>query len=219
MRILVLASLLLLLVAPGCDRAVGTDAPPNGWANTAPTVVARVVERDAHQLLEVQQGALLAWVKVPRVGAVVGDHVLLGQGSPRYNVAIPEIGETVELVVDISRVRVVDEDTARRTVAAAVPEAAVPISQVYAEIAARVDQPIVVHGTVVKATGAVGAIWVHLQDGTGDAASGTNDITVKTQAEVVPGQRVAFRGVLRRDVDLGFGYHYEALVEDGVLLP
>ena len=30
--------------------------------------------------------------------------------------------------------------------------------------------------------------------------------------------RMAFRGVLRRDVDLGFGYHYAALVEDGVLL-
>ena len=56
---------------------------------------------------------------------------------------------------------------------------------------------------------------MHLQDGSGDAATGTNDLTVQTQETVVEGQWVAFRGTLRRDVDLGFGYHYDALVEGG----
>ena len=56
------------------------------------------------------------------------------------------------------------------------------------------------------------------EDGTGDAAAGTNDLTVQASELVPRGQRVAFRGMLRRDVDLGFGYHYDALVEGATLV-
>jgi hypothetical protein len=165
----------------------------------------------------VRQGALEAWVAVPAVGAAVGDHVLLGQGSPRADVEIPELGLRVGQVVDIAHVQVVDAETAQRVSATTAPEGAVLIGTVYAELDQRADAEIVVYGVVVKATSAVGSIWVHLQDGTGDARTGTHDLTVQTQQPVTPGQRVAFRGVLRRDVDLGFGYHYDALVEGGVV--
>lgn len=217
MRALLFASLMVFGLT-GCHRPVGTEPPPEGWANAAPTVVERVVDRPESQLLAVRQGTLEAWIEVPAVGARVGDFVLLGQGTPRYEVPIPELGETAPVVVDIERIQVVDEATAQRTVAAQVPKDAVPIAEVYAQLAARADQQIVVHGTVVKATHAVGFLWVHLRDGTGDAALGTHDLTVKTRQTVVQGQRVAFRGVLRQDVDLGFGYHYDALVEEGVLV-
>lgn len=219
MDLSVTISLLALCVVLGCNRSIGTEPPAEGWANSAPTVVERVVERNDHQLLAVRQGALLAWVKVPSVGAKVGDYVLLGQGSPRYGVEIPELGESAEVIVDIARVQVVDEATARRTIAAMVPQEAVPIAQIYAELAQRADKNVVVYGTVVKATSAVGSIWVHVQDGTGDPKNGTNDLTIQTTVAVVRGQRVAFRGTLRRDVDLGFGYHYDALVEEALLMP
>lgn len=172
------------------------------------------MNRDGAQLLEVRQGRLTTWVAVPAVGARVGDHVLLGQGTAREDVEIPEIGARVPQIVDIAHARVVDLETARRVSAAAAPEGAVPIGTVYAELDARADREIVVHGAVAKATGAVGWNWVHLRDGTGDPARGTHDLTVKTKVEVAEGRRVAFRGVLRKDVDLGFGYHYDALVED-----
>ena len=120
--------------------------------------------------------------------------------------------------VDIANARVVDEATAKQVVASRVPVGAVPIGTAYAELDTRGGKPIVVHGTVVKATNAVGYTWAHLQDGTGDAAQGTNDLTVKTEARVAVGQRVAFRGTLQGDVDVGFGYHFDALVEDAVLV-
>ncbi|MCB9793629.1 MAG: hypothetical protein H6741_12975 [Alphaproteobacteria bacterium] len=213
-----LLAILALLSLPGCDRSSGTGAPPGGWANTAPTRVERVVERGEQQLLEVRQGELRAWVQVPAVGAKVGDYVLLGQGEARFDVEIPELGERAGALVDIAHVKVVDREGAERAVAASVPRDAVPIGTVYAELAQRAGQEIVVHGTVVKATNAVGSVWVHLQDGTGDEADGSNDLTVQTQASVTKGQRVAFRGVLKADVDLGFGYHYAALVEGGELV-
>ncbi|MEO0604745.1 MAG: hypothetical protein AAF211_25155, partial [Myxococcota bacterium] len=202
----------------GCDRPSGTEPPPGGWANHAPTRVQRVVDREATQLLLVEQGPLRAWVEVPQVDAEVGDYVLLGQGTLRHDVAIPELPEAAADVVDIAHVRVVDLETAKRVVAAKTPRGAVEIGTIYAELEARMDQPVVVYGTVAKAASAIGWQWVHLQDGTGDAEARTHDLTVQTRQTVSRGQRVAFRGVLRKDVDLGFGYHYAALVEDAELV-
>lgn len=216
MRLLRLTPLYALALL-GCDRPQGTDPPPDGWANQAPTVVERVVDRPDTQLLEVTQGTLRTWVEVPAVGAEVGDHVLLGRGTARTEVPIPELDLQAPLVVDIAHVQVVDAETARRAIAATVPRDAVAIGTVYAELEQRADQPIAVHGTVVKATSAVGSIWVHVQDGTGDAAAGTHDLTIQTDQAVTRGQRVTFEGTLRRDVELGFGYHFDALVEAGRL--
>jgi len=201
----------------GCShRAVDVSQP--AWTNTAPTRVEQVVSQAEGQLLLVSQGSLRTWVSVPDVGAEIGDFILLTQGSPRYEVEIPGVGAPAPVVVDIPQARVVDAETAARVVRASTPADAVPTGTVYAELGTRAGKPIVVAGTVVKATRAVGAFWVHLQDGTGDAAAETHDLTVRTQERVVVGQRVAFRGVLQQDVELGFGYHYVALVDGGVLL-
>jgi hypothetical protein len=201
-----------------CGSPQGTAPPEEGWANNAPTLVERVVDRGTTQLLEVSQGTIRTWVQVPSVGATVGDYVLLGQGRLRQEVSLPEVGETAREVVEIQHVRVVDGETARRIVRAHSPKDAVDIGVVFADLDQRKDRDIVVSGTVVKAPSAIGWYWVHLRDGTGDASSKTHDLTVKTKQPVTVGQRVAFRGTLRQDVDLGFGYHYEALIEDGVLV-
>jgi hypothetical protein len=218
MRGFLLVGCLVFSGLVGCREPAGTEPPPGGWANNAPTVVVQVVDTDAFQLLEVRQGELRTWIRVPRVGAEVGDYVLLGQGEARFDIEIPGLDRPAPAVVDIQHVRVVDLETARRAVGSPAPKDAVPVGTVYAELDERADQEIVVFGTVVKASNAIGWYWVHLQDGTGNPSIGTNDLTVKTSQFVTEGQRVAFRGILRQDVDLGFGYHYEALVESGQLV-
>lgn len=207
--------LLGLLTTLGCGDAASTGAPPGGWANQAPTTVEAVVDRGEHLLLEVRQGDLSTWVQVPRVDAQVGDHVLLGRGTARTDVPIPERSLRAPEVVDIDHVRVVDAETARRVTARRAPSGALSVARAYAELDQRADAEVLVYGRVVKAANAVGWYWVHVQDGTGDPEAGTHDLTVQTQQRVVEGQWVAFRGTLRRDVDLGFGYHYPALVEGG----
>ena len=210
--VVTLASALATLVGCG-DATMG--APPGGWANAAPTTVDTVVDRGAHQLLEVRQGNLTTWVQVPAVGARVGDHVLLGRGTARANVPIPERSLRAPAVVDIDHVRVVDATTARRFSSRSAPAGALPVAMAYAELDRRAGSEVLVFGRAARVAHAVGSYWVHLQDGSGDAAAGTNDLTVQTREAVAEGQWVAFRGVLRRDVDLGFGYHYDALVEEG----
>lgn len=204
----------LALALAGCQASLGTEPPPGGWANHAPTVVERVVDREETQLLEVRQGQYSTWVRVPNVGARVGDYILLGQGTARNDVEIPEVGQRAAELVDITHARAVDFETAQKAVVARIPDEAVGVGTVYAELAERADQEVVAYGIVTKVSGAIGWYWVHLRDASGDASVAGHDLTVQTKDAVIVGQRVAFRGLLRKDVDLGFGYFYDALVEE-----
>ncbi len=218
MSVLCLASVAGWAGLTGYKPIRGTEPPADGWANVAPTEVIQSLNRDGEQLLEVRQGKLRTWVRVPDVGARSGDYVLLGHGKLQRGVEVPELDQRVAELVSIRHIRVVDLEAARQAVRASLPENAVAIGDVYAGLHQLAGSQVVVHGTVVKAPHAVGWYWVHLQDGSGDSLEGTHDLTVKTSQAVTVGQRVSFRGRLRQDVNLGFGYHYDALIEQGVLL-
>ncbi|MEM7413110.1 MAG: hypothetical protein AAF430_22965 [Myxococcota bacterium] len=103
--------------------------------------------------------------------------------------------------------------------AALAPKGAIGVGAVYAELSDRADREVLVHGVVTKVNSAIGWYWVHLRDASDDAAVADYDLTVQTKDWVSEGQRVVYRGLLRQDVDLGFGYHYDALVEEAELLP
>ena len=76
-----------------------------------------------------------------------------------------------------------------------------------------------VRGTVVKYNAAVmGKNWMHLQDGSGDAATGTHDITVTTLNAVTVGATVTITGTVRLNRDVGAGYTYAVLIEDATVV-
>ena len=103
-----------------------------------------------------------------------------------------------------------------------VPKATGPDAQTVAEIIAKKtalnSKPVLVRGKVVKYTpGVMGKNWIHLQDGSGSAADGTNDVLVTTKDETKIGAVVVARGTVRTDVDLGSGYFYKVLVDEAKL--
>jgi hypothetical protein len=80
------------------------------------------------------------------------------------------------------------------------------------------DKTIAVRGQVVKVSlGILGKNWVHLQDGTGSAADGSNDLIVTTQDKPAVGDVVHARGTVRTDVNVGSGYSYAVLIEGATL--
>ena len=66
-------------------------------------------------------------------------------------------------------------------------------------------------------TGILDRNWIHLQDGSGSAADGTNDLTVTTDADVKIGDVVTVTGVLAVGKDFGSGYAYDAILENAKL--
>jgi len=202
----------------GCGPATETRPPLDGWATQAPTVVDAVIDQGDHRLLAVTEGDRSLWVQVPPVHTQVGDYVLLGPGTPAPEIPVPEGKGRGTQVLAVRQVKVIDAQTAKTALRSSRPAEALTVEAAYAQIDQLKDQEVVVHGTAVKSTTAVGWTWVHLRDGTGNAREGTDDLTVQTTEAVVVGQRVTYRGVLRANVELGFGYRYDVLVEEGTLL-
>jgi hypothetical protein len=89
------------------------------------------------------------------------------------------------------------------------------VAEVWARKASLEGKTVTVRGVVVKTNeGVMGKNWIHLQDGSGDGAQGTNDITVTTLDRAAKGATVTIRGTVRTNRDFGAGYTYAVMVED-----
>ncbi len=94
------------------------------------------------------------------------------------------------------------------------PVGGVSVADVFAKQAALSGKPVTVRGTVVKFNGGImDRNWLHIQDGSGSADSGTNDLTVTTDAIVKVGDVVTLAGIVGTKKDFGFGYAYDVIVE------
>ena len=90
------------------------------------------------------------------------------------------------------------------------------IADVWANRASLVGKMVTINGTVVKFNGGIlGRNWIHLQDGSGSAADGTNDITVTTDAVANVGDVITVTGTVAADKDIGAGYVYKVMLEGG----
>ena len=103
---------------------------------------------------------------------------------------------------------------------AKVPKASGPDARTVGEILAGPDalkeKTVVVRAKIVKINSGIrGVNWVHLRDGSGSAANGTNDLIITTKETLKVGDIVTMKGVVRTDKDLGAGYVYKVLVEEG----
>lgn len=89
------------------------------------------------------------------------------------------------------------------------------VATVYKDKAALAGKTISVQGKVVKVNnGIMGRNFVHVQDGTGDAASGTNNLITTSKQTAFVGDQVAVSGTVTLNRDFGMGYSYPMLIED-----
>jgi hypothetical protein len=80
------------------------------------------------------------------------------------------------------------------------------------------DKGVAVQGKVVKVNSNImGKTWVHLQDGTGDPKSKTNDLTVTTQGSITVGDTILVNGIVRTDQSIGMGYVLPAMIENATV--
>jgi hypothetical protein len=89
------------------------------------------------------------------------------------------------------------------------------IAYVYANKDDLAGSEITLRGKVVKYNpGILGWNFVHIQDGSGDAAAGDNDLIVTTKASTAVGETIVLTGNIVLDKDFGAGYSYPVLLED-----
>ncbi len=88
------------------------------------------------------------------------------------------------------------------------------VSEIHANSAKLNEKTAVVKGKVVKVSeGIMGKNWIHLQDGTGDAATETNKLVTTSQDLPAVGDIVTMKGTIYKDKDFGAGYKYAVIME------
>ncbi len=89
------------------------------------------------------------------------------------------------------------------------------VGEIHAKGAALDKKKVTVRGKVVKVSAAImGRNWIHLRDGSGDQAKGTNNLVVTSQDTPKVGDVVTASGILAKDKDFGAGYRYAVIVEE-----
>ena len=89
------------------------------------------------------------------------------------------------------------------------------VAAVYKDKATLAGKTISAQGKVVKVNnGIMGRNFVHIQDGSGDAKAGTNDLLVTSKQVVTVGDQVTISGKVVLNRDFGSGYSYPLLVEE-----
>ena len=92
------------------------------------------------------------------------------------------------------------------------------IAWVYANKDSLAGQQVSLRGKVVKYNeGILGWNFLHVQDGSGEAGDGSNDMIVTTKAQSAVGQTIVLNGTVLLDKDFGAGYSYPVLIEDAKL--
>jgi hypothetical protein len=92
------------------------------------------------------------------------------------------------------------------------------VAEVVGQGAQLKDKPVSVRARVVKYNpGIMGRNWLHVRDGSGSGAAGSNDILVTTTAAAEVGEVVTVQGTVRTDRDFGAGYAYKVMIEDATL--
>jgi hypothetical protein len=224
-----LLSVLSLLFLLGSAVGAAPPAPPPG-APLAGTVL-EVKDVDPYTYLRLKTKDGEVWAAVPRVPVKVGANVSIANAQTMNGFHSKSLNRTFDRIVfgtlaaggaqaaapDSAGMHAAGKATTAPDVK--VEKAKGPNARTVAEIvtgaASLKDKPVVVRGRVVKFTAEVmGKNWLHLRDGTGSAADGSNDVLVVTGGSAQVGDVVLVSGTVRTDRNLGAGYSYKVLVED-----
>jgi len=223
---LVTALIALLFAAIG---AMAQAPTPQATSLRGQVLETRNVDGYTYLRLKTAQGE--AWAAVPTTAVKTGAEVTIGNATVMQNFESKTLKKTFDKIVFG---QIVDPGTllgAPRPAAPAasatpavtkVAKASGPGAKTVAEVvtgkAALKDKTVLVRGQVVKVNlGILGKNWVHLQDGSGSAADGTNDILVTTKDAAAVGDIVNAKGTVRTDVTVGPGYAYAVLIEDAAV--
>lgn len=179
--------------------------------------------------LKTSKGEL--WAATAKTVVKVGDKVTVPLETEMRNFHSPSLNRDFPVIYFVSRIgqgglpapppMAVGHGASGATAPADVkvqpmapPAGGSSIADVWVKRTALAGKSVTVNGTVVKFTGGVlGHNWMHVQDGSGNAADGTNDLTVTTDAVAKVGDVVTVTGTVVIDKDLGSGYAYKVLIE------
>jgi len=241
MKKILIVSLLAIVIS--CEsrqgkRIEGTPIEkPKSIAATSHKVVAEeVLQANKYTYLKAQESGKSIWIAIPKRELEIGKTYYYSQAMEMKDFHSKDLDRTFESVYFVSglsespaersnlQYQIKEETSVNKNDAEQKmdlniqrEEGISTLSYLYENRENLEAKSITVKGVVTKFNaGIMGKNWVHIQDGTG--SEGNFDLTITTQEMVKVGETVTFEGKVILDKDFGYGYKYELMLEDGVLL-
>ncbi|MGL6111162.1 MAG: nucleotide-binding protein [Rubrivivax sp.] len=225
----IVAALSALMLAIAFGPAAALPAQPQAASIKGEVLETRNV--DSYTYLRLKTGEGEVWAAVPTTALKPGAQVTIGNATTMRNFESKTLKKTFDSIVFGQLVDPNAKPAAPQGASPAAPPAAPaakvakatgPDARTVAEVvtgkASLNTKTVQVRAQVVKVSlGIMGKNWLHLQDGSGKASDGSNDILVTTQDQAAVGDIVTARGTVRTDVNLGSGYVYSVLIENAAL--
>jgi len=237
---LLAASLLALPLVTACQQEkpqpaqseapqAQSQAPAAGKSGT----VVETMNAAGYTYVQVDTGSEKIWAAAPEFKVAVGDAVVVPEGMVMPNYESKTLQRTFDNILFVDQILIggeMPEAAAQGDMPEGHPKVEADASSAGVELGdiakakntvgevlgakdSFADKDVTIRGKVVKYNAQImGKNWIHLQDGTG--AQGTNDLTITTASEAKVGDTVLVTGKLILNKDFGFGYKYDAMIED-----
>ena len=224
--------------APATPQTTNAPISPATPSGTSGKVV-ETMNSAGYTYVQVDNGTEKIWAAAPEFAVSVGDEVIVPEGMAMNNYHSQTLDRDFPLVYFVESVLNTSNPASMAPAgdSTQMPEGHPPISglqapdqvdlsnvakaeggqtigEVYAAKTELSGKEVSLRGKVVKFSPQImGTNWIHIQDGSGNQAEGTNDLTVTSDATVKMGDTVVVSGVLTLDKDFGYGYKYALIVE------
>lgn len=213
-------------------------APADAAVQTVTGPVLETMDASNYTYVRVKTDKGELWAATARFKVAVGDRVVVPLETPMNNFHSPALNRDFPLIYFTSHISREGEqapppmavghsamggasaagDAAPPTTPLAPPQGGMSIEKVWADRKALAGKTVTVHGKVVKFNGGIlDRNWIHLQDGSGKAADGTNDLLVTTDGTAKVGDLVTATGTVAVDKDFTAGYAYKVLIEKATI--
>ena len=172
------------------------------------------------------------WAATSTFKVAVGDVVVVPLENPMMNFHSQTLKRDFPVIYFAARITRPGESAATAPMTGSPTSAGVPavtekiaaapggvtIESVVNGRKALAGKTVTVRGKVVKYnSGILGFNWLHVQDGSGVAKDGTNDITVTSRGTAAVGDIVTITGTVVLDKDFGAGYSYAVLLQNATI--
>jgi hypothetical protein len=202
--------------------------------------VVETMDAGTYTYVRLERGEEQVWAAGPQTAVKIGDEIAIDLTMPMPDFQSETLGRTFDVVYFVTALggdasgagadphagaphaglsgSGAAETSGIDPASIEVPEGGHRVADLWARRQELAGKKVAVRGRVVKFNGGIlGRYWLHLQDGTGDAAAGSHDVTVTSDGSASVGDVVTAWGVVAVDRDFGAGYSYALIVEDATV--
>ena len=231
-------SVLLIIMLIACEKsAEPSSALAVAVAPTTTGTVLETIDVDSYTYIRLATDGRELWLATSPTPVGEGDLVQFTGGVTMQDFYSTTLDRTFEQILFVGRVEPAGSTAGSGEVTARAPdphaglepmpagtenpaildslEGGISIAGIIADPGKYEGKNITLRGRVIKVSANImGKNWVTVQDGTGVAPD--DQLIATTLQTVAVGDELTLSGVVRNNIDLGYGYNYEVLLEDAV---